>query len=185
MIYKIVDIIRRVWNKFVSTPAKKSAFATCGQNVTVGRNTTFSGIENIFVGNNVCIGANSVFLTTRAKIKIGDHVMMAPGVNIITGNHRIDIIGRYMDEITDSEKRAEDDEDVVFEGDNWIGTNAVILKGVTIGKGAIISAGAVVSKDVPAYAIVGGVPAKVIKMRFDEEQIKEHEALLNAETKGK
>lgn len=179
MIYKMGDIIRRLWNRFVSAPVKKSAFATCGKNVTVGRNCVFSGIENIFVGNSVSIGCNSVFFTTRAKIKIGDHVMMAPGVNIITGNHRMNVVGKYMDEITNNEKHAEDDEDVIFEGDNWIGANAIILKGVTIGRGAVVSAGAVVSKDVPAYAIVGGVPAKVIKMRFDEEQIKKHEALLN------
>lgn len=57
-----------------------------------------------------------------------------------------------------------------FEGDNWICTNACILKGVTVGKGAVVAAGAVVTKDVPPYSIVAGAPARVIKMRFDEEK---------------
>lgn len=61
---------------------------------------------------------------------------------------------------------------VVIGSDVWIGARAAILEGVTIGDGAVVAAGAVATKDVPPYAIVGGVPAKIIKYRFDEETIK-------------
>ena len=61
--------------------------------------------------------------------------------------------------------------DVVIGNDVWIGYRAIILSGVTIGDGAVIAAGAVVTKDVPAYGIVGGNPAKLIKKRFDDETI--------------
>ena len=75
--------------------------------------------------------------------------------------------------------------DLVFiESDVWAGTNVTILKGVTIGRGSIIASGAVVTKSVPPYSIVGGVPAKVLKKRFDEETIEKHEKLL-AERKEK
>lgn len=174
MLYRIFDTIRRAWNKLVCVPIKKGAFATCGKNVSLGRGSEFVGIGNMNIGNNVSIGMNNTFFSTRAKIIIGDHVMTGPDVTMVTGNHRIDVIGKYMDEIGDSEKRAEDDEDIVLEGDNWLGANCVILKGVTIGAGAVVSAGAVVTKDVPPYSIVGGVPAKVIKMRFTDEQKEEH-----------
>ena len=59
--------------------------------------------------------------------------------------------------------------------DVWIGTGAILLDGVTIGNGAIVAAGAVVNKDVPPYAVVGGVPAKIIKYRFSEEIVKKLE----------
>ena len=69
--------------------------------------------------------------------------------------------------VTDDEKLPENDLDVVFEGDNWIGASAIILKGVTIGKGSVIAAGSVVTKSIEPYTIVGGVPAKTIKKRFE------------------
>ena len=106
-------------------------------------------------------------MASRAKILIGDNVMFAPGVTVVTGDHRTDILDRPMIAVTDKDKLPENDQDVVFEGDNWIGANAIILKGVTIGKGAVVSAGAVVTRDVIPYAIVGGIPAKVLRMRYE------------------
>lgn len=75
-------------------------------------------------------------------------------------------------------KREDDDLPVIIEDETWIGCNVTILKGVTIGRGAIVSAGSVVTKDVPCYSIVGGIPAKVLKYRFTEAEIKEHERIL-------
>ena len=98
--------------------------------------------------------------------------MFGPGVTVVTGDHRTDKLDRPMITVTDSEKLPENDKDVVFEGDNWVGANAIILKGVTVGKGAVISAGAVVTHEVPPYAIVGGVPAKVIRMRGEKHKEK-------------
>ena len=86
----------------------------------------------------------------------------------------MDIVGRTMISVTNEEKRPEDDKDIIFEGDNWVGANATILKGVTIGQGSVIAAGSVVTRDVPQFSIVGGVPAKVIKMRFSEEMVQAH-----------
>ena len=87
-------------------------------------------------------------------------------------------MGKWITDYTTSDKRKEDDLPVVIESDVWVGTNVTILNGVRIGRGAIVAAGAVVIKDVPAYAIVGGVPAKVLKYRFTEEEIVCHEELL-------
>ena len=67
--------------------------------------------------------------------------------------------------------------DIVIGNDVWIGYEAVIMAGVHIGNGAIIAARAVVTKDIPPYTIVGGVPARLIRKRFDEEVIRELETL--------
>lgn len=169
MIYQICNGIRRAWNKLIVSPVKKSALGKCGKNVKLGGGRLY-GAKNIRIGNDVSIGDGYLFMCTRAKVVIGDHTMFGPGVTVITGGHRYDIQGRPMISVKEEEKRPEDDRDVIFEGDNWIGANATILRGVTIGEGAIVGAGAVVAKDVPPYTIVGGNPAKVIKHRFGDEK---------------
>lgn len=173
----IMEMSSRAFNKLIMSPIKQARFAQCGRHVTVGAQSKFH-YHNIYCGNHVSIGRNAEFICSRAKIKIGDHVMFGPHVFAITGMHRIDVLGRYMDEITNNEKLPENDKDIVFEGDNWIGANAVILRGVTIGTGAVVAAGAVVTKDVPPYSVVAGCPARVVKVRFDQTQIEQHEAIL-------
>lgn len=169
MIYKIYKGIyytkRAAYHVFL-TPIKKLLFESCGRNIHIGEFCRFN-YENISLGDSVSIGHNAIFMCTRAKIKVGSHVMFGPNVTVTTGGHRTDIRNRYMDEVTNEEKLARNDQDIVFEGDNWIGAGAVILKGVVIHKGAVVAAGAVVAKDVPQYSIVGGVPAKVIRYRFE------------------
>lgn len=126
--------------------------------------------------NDVSIGPGSTIYTTNAKIYIKHHVVIGPNLTIITGDHNTSVLGEYICNVR--EKRETDDEDVTIESDVWIGCNVTILKGVTIGKGCVVAAGAVVTKDCPPYSIIGGVPAKVIKKRFSEDEIKKHETLL-------
>lgn len=169
MIYQCCSALSRAWNKLIVAPIKKSAFGKCGKGVALGRGFRMYGAKNIHMGNDVGIGEGALFMCTKAKIIVGDHTMFGPQVTVITGGHRYDIQGRVMKSIGEDEKRPEDDQDVIFEGDNWIGANVTILRGVTIGEGAIVAAGAVVTKTVPPYTIVGGCPARVIKNRFDEK----------------
>ena len=159
--------MRNIFRKIFITPLIKQGFETCGKKVFIGKRCSFVGIENIRIGKNVSIGQDACFLSTKAKIIIGDYVMFGPRVTIITGDHRIDIKDRYMAEVSEDEKLPENDQDVIIEKDVWIGANVTILKGVTIGQGSVIAAGAVVTKDIPCCSIVGGIPAKVIKKRFE------------------
>lgn len=145
---------------------QKVMFARCGRGVRVQPGGRFT-YGNILLGDHVSIGRDATFICTRARIHVGDHVMFGPHVFLITGGHRMDVLDRCMDEISDAEKLPENDQDIVLEGDNWVGANAIILKGVTIGRGAVVGAGAVVTQDVPPLAVVGGVPAKILKYRSD------------------
>ncbi len=178
MIYTLLDGAFRAWNRFILAPLKKMELGSCGKNVRLGRGCRLCGSKNIHTGNNVAIGEGALFMCTRASITIGNDVMFGPKVTCITGGHRMDMIGRTMISVGNEEKRPEDDRPIVFEGDNWIGAGAFILKGVTVGKGAVVAAGAVVTKNVPPYAIAGGVPAKVIRQRFSEEELLRHRALM-------
>ena len=69
-------------------------------------------------------------------------------------------------------------QEVTIEEEVWIGANVTILKGVTVGRSSIVAAGSLVIKDVPPYSIVGGVPAKVIKMKYSQEDIEIHEKFI-------
>lgn len=150
---------------------------TYGKNVYVGQKCTFLG--NIFLGDRISIGPNSRFVSTRAKLYIHDSVVIGPEVTIYTGDHQIDILGKHIIDIGDKDKSNPNlDSDVVIESGCWIGTRAIILKGVTIGRGSVIGAGAVVTKDVPPYSIYVGVPEKKVLPRFTAEQIVDHESLL-------
>lgn len=157
-----------------------------GENVTVCKRCTFVG--HIQCGNNVFINEGAYFVSSKAKLIIGDNVLFGPNVTIYTGNHATDIVGKYINEVTDEEKdllEGKYDEDVIIEGVCWIGTRAIILKGVRVGEGAIIGAGAVVTKDVPAHSIYVGVPQARIMPRFTEEELVLHKEIMKErKTKG-
>ncbi len=117
-------------------------------------------------GNRVTFGKNvfinhSAILSSSGGIEFGDNVMVAPGLKIATINH--DMYDRH---ITYTYGK------VTVKENAWIGMGVTICPGVTIGKYAVVAAGSVVTKDVPDYAVVGGVPAKVIKM-LDSTQMKD------------
>lgn len=149
----------------------------CGKNtIIVGYIDGF--LKNVFVGTNSHIAEKNVFFCSRAKIYVGNHVMLSRDSLFVTGTHRYDIIGRYIESVGNEEKLPENDQDIVIKDDVWIGSKCIILKGVTIGEGAIVASGAVVTKNVLPYSIVGGCPAKVIKMRFSDDEIVEHKKIL-------
>ncbi len=135
-------------------------FDRCGKNVNIEKNVFFGGGQGISVGDGSGIGINN---RIQGPLVIGSDVMMGPDVIIYTKNHNYKDIARPMVEQGDSKARK-----VTLEDDVWIGARAVILPGVTIGKGSIVGACALVTKDVPPYAIVGGVPARVIGSRKQE-----------------
>ena len=155
-VYDFIRIFVRIFNRFIINPIKIHSLGTHGNGIFFGCNVHCNGIKNIHMGNDISIGDESILMCTRAKINIGDHVMIGPRVTMITGSHRIDIPDRPMKAIKNNEKLSENDQDIILQGDNWICANATILKGVTIGYGAVVAAGAVVTSDIPQYAIVGG-----------------------------
>ena len=125
------------------------------ENAVVYYGCEIRGSYNLYIGKGSIIG-DKTLLDARNKIIIGDNVNISSNVSIYTEQH----------DYNDPFFRSNNEEKSVSIGDrSWISANAIILPGVKIGDGAVVAAGAVVTKDVPAYKVVGGVPARIIAER--------------------
>jgi virginiamycin A acetyltransferase len=146
----------------------KISSAIISGEVVVGRNTTISG------------PATGIYSLIN-PIKIGNFCSIARGVAIQEYDHQIDRLTSHF--IFQNVFRESMVMDITSKGpilignDVWIGANCIILSGVKIGNGAVIAAGSVVTKDIPDFGVVAGVPAKVIKFRFDDNEIKKINSL--------
>lgn len=113
-----------------------------------------NAVGDVMIGDHTRIGLHNTII---GPVIIGSHVNLAQGITVTALNHNFE----------DSEKRIDEQgvstSAVVIEDDIWIGANAVVLPGVTIGQHSVVAAGAVVTKDVPPHSLVAGVPAKIIK----------------------
>lgn len=177
-IVKIAAAPSWLWDKIMAVLYKR-AMRYCGHGVYLRPSSSdFKGLGNLSVGDGTSIPKGSVIYCTEAPCIIGSKVVFGPKPTIITGDHRIDLVGKYLIDITVDEKLPENDMPVIIEDDVWVGANVTILKGVTIGRGSVIAAGAVVTRSIPPYSIAAGVPAKVLKQRFTIEQIRLHEERL-------
>ncbi len=135
-------------------------FSNWSKNVYIMPDCKFENVRNMNFGKYIFINHDVTFSTPHG-MKLGNFVMVGPHVLFATVHHGLDDWKSPMIFQEASEK------EIVIEDDVWIGAKATILGGVTIGRGAVIAAGSVVTKDVEPYAIVGGVPAKIIRYRFD------------------
>jgi len=125
-----------------------------GKNITIYHNCFISPVE-LTVGDNCNLGVNNFIC---GKVKIGNNVSIGPNVNIPGANHNI----KTRESIRTSGNEMKG---TIIKDEVWIGGNSSVLDGVTIDKGAVIGAGSVVTKNIPEYAIVAGVPAKIIGFR--------------------
>lgn len=134
-------------------------------------------IDTVTAGNYSYGELNVVSFNDKTKLKIGNYVSIAQNVVFLLDvEHNTDHISTFpfrVKVLNSVKDEAHSKGDIVIEDDVWIGYGATIVSGVHIGKGAVIAAGAVVTKDVPAYEMWGGVPAKLIKRRFSDEIINE------------
>ena len=142
-------------SKSVRALCAKLILEECGEDINIEKGADFAA--NIKIGSHSGIGKNSI---VGACTEIGDYVMMGEACHIYTRNHKTSRL-----DIPMCRQGFEEYKPVTVGSDVWIGARVTILPGAKIGTGVIIGAGAVVTGEIPDYAVVGGVPARVIKYR--------------------
>lgn len=154
------DLVK-LWSYYLVNHSLGIRDAKVGKSSNVHATVILRQAHNIEIGEHCLINHNNVLQAGKGegKIIIGNYVHTGANVMMFAYNH-----GFYTKEIP-SKDQDYFDATITIDDDVWIGAGSVILPGVHIGKGVVIAAGAVVNKDVPEYAIVGGIPAKVLKMR--------------------
>ena len=141
------------WSVRMDTPPYRK-FSLGRHSVMESYTCVNNAVGDVVIGDYTRIGIHNTII---GPVTIGSHVNLAQGITVTALNHNFEDKNKRIDEQGVSTKP------VVIGDDVWIGANAVILPGVTIGKHAVVAAGAVVTTDVPENTVVGGVPAKVIK----------------------
>jgi acetyltransferase-like isoleucine patch superfamily enzyme len=143
----------------------------------------YASIYNTEIGRGSYIGQSSIL----NNITVGRFCSIAPNVEVVYGSHPVSNISSHpafyskkkqsgftfcnISKLEDNSVSHLGGKSVVIGNDVWLGRGVKILEGITIGDGSVVGAYAVVTKDIPPYSIVGGIPAKLIRYRFDEEEV--------------
>lgn len=136
-----------------------------GKRVYIMQRVKIMSPQKVSIGHDVLLNED-VKIGGQCGVTIGNYVLIGYNVNLVSENHA------YQNSSLPIMKQGYFGGPIDIKDDVWIGANAVILPNVIIGKGAIVGANAVVTKDIAPYTIVGGVPAKKIKYRFDEKTLR-------------
>lgn len=173
--YKIFKIIRSPKQILI-----KKNLGCCGKDVVISMPCRISKPQNVFMGDYTLIQPNCTFIMNKGKVFVGKWSTISSNCTIITDNHTptVGINTRMMNRYYINDKVT----DIIIGDDCWIGAGVTLMSKASLGRGSIAAAGAVVNKPVPPYAVVAGVPAKIIATVFSKEQIIEHEKCLYPES---
>ena len=177
LIRRLLGGFRTIYQQYVE-PYDKKKYTKIGKHTIVAGNTHVVP-RNMEIDDYCVIQDRLNFISFKGKLYVKKYSVISSGVTIVPASHQLTVgVPFYLStvgHINDKEG------DVCIDEDCWIGTGAIILSNCHIGRGAVVAAGAVVTKDVPAYAVVAGVPAKIIASKFTLEQILKHETILYPE----
>jgi acetyltransferase-like isoleucine patch superfamily enzyme len=175
--------VLRNWVLYLSRKIAVRSGVILGKRVHIGPGSILAASRELKVGDDVYIGK---YCTIECNGSIGRWVLIANNVGIVGrldhDYHQVGVPIRNATWIGDPSRKIQKFDVIKIEDDVWIGYGAVILSGLTVGRGSVVAAGSIVISDVHPYMIVGGNPAQVIGARFDSvEDIEEHERKLYGE----
>ena len=171
---RLLGGFRIIFQQYV-VPYNKKKYAKIGEHTIIAGNTHVVP-ENMEIDDYCVIQDRLNFISFKGKLYIKKYSVISSGVTIVPASHQLTVgVPFYASTVG----HINDKYGNVYIGDDcWIGTGAIILSNCKIGRGSVVAAGAVVTKDVPPYAVVAGVPAKIIASKFSYDQIIVHERYL-------
>lgn len=171
----LLDIIAGTRRAFLRS-LRKRRFGAIGPGSSFDPTTSrISGYENFHIGRDVFIGPYAVLSADGVKVTIGDDTVIGPQFCLMAGDHNFDLPG-----VPYHGSPRGRNEPVRIGRNVWIGARVTVLKGVEIGDASVIGAGTVVTRDVPAFAVVAGTPARFLRWRFEGERRAEHQRFLDS-----
>jgi len=170
---RIDSLPKKIIRKFLNNVLKnKNKLREMGEGFQLDLKTSVPAGSRL--GKYAYIGSG---FSAPSPITVGDLCMISTNVTIVDNDHGIDRVDlptrldfQWSHKVTN------------FEGDVWVGHGAIIRSGVRLGRGSVIASGAIVTKDVEPYSVVGGNPARILRKRFSEEQIVQHDLLVYGST---
>ncbi len=149
--------------------------ASCGRGFIFHGDWQIAQPRNIHIGDEVYIGPGAMIsINDGTVLRMGHRVMIGPGLTIMGGDHSFRVIGKPMRHVLTGINEGE----IVLEDDVWCGANVTILRRVRVGEGTIVGAGSVVPKSLPPYATCVGNPCRPVRLRFSDEELRQHLSLL-------
>lgn len=177
-----IILIKKFYSCIMSYFPMKSDFGYCASNVQLRYPLRVDNPKNVFFYENTKLRDGLRIINSPSeKVVIKEYSVLASNVTIVTGNHTstVSIPQILLGSSHVNDKSA----NVIIEEDVWVGTRVTILSGTKLGRGCIVGAGALVNKEVPPYAVVVGIPAKIVAVKFSLEQIIKHEKAIYPESK--
>jgi acetyltransferase-like isoleucine patch superfamily enzyme len=160
----LVERLRAVY-RFISCAYYRTKLAACGDDVWFDPSSSDIAYPHVRLGSRVYIGPGAII----GRADIGCDVMLAPNVAIRDGYHHYEQIGKPIRDSGGAEPGR-----VVIGDDVWIGEGAVVLRQGAVGEGAVVGTRSVVTEPIPPYTVAVGTPARVVKARFSDDDLREH-----------
>lgn len=154
-----INIIDKVKYKSLLEYKTKKLNKNGSKAMWIGPETIILNDKNVYIGRNSYINSGMIAAGKKSKVIIGDNCLLSYNVHLRSDMHN------YIEKDSLIIKQGHIEKDIIVGNDVWVGYGAQINSGVKIGNGAVIGAGSIVTKDIPEYAVVAGVPAKIIKYR--------------------
>lgn len=174
----IINLAKHFLYLYKESKIKKS-LGHCGIDCNILPPILLGKPQNVFIEDYTLIQPNCQFIIVTGKFILKKWSSLSCGCTVITGNHKptVGINQRLIARLHINDR----EQDIIVEEDCWIGANVTLLSGALIRRGAVVGTGALINKEIPPYAVVVGIPARIIGVKFSKEQILQHEKNLYPE----